>query len=189
MRKKSVWLHKPFSTPKKTLFSVNENEISLGDRAFATSEVVQCKQSFPNQFFKPISLLISISLFLWMMYELLSLMLRLQSGLLLEMDPDLDVARTKERTQSLLELFHLRSSTTDDEQLVLFLWLYLGILVYSIVIANLVFRPRVYLESKSGESIEVPYILVRPRKFASTLGRARKIAKKNRKLIRRASRQ
>ena len=52
MRTKSVWLHSPFGDPKKRLFSVSENEISLGDSVLATTEVIECKRRYPNAFLK-----------------------------------------------------------------------------------------------------------------------------------------
>jgi hypothetical protein len=105
------------------------------------------------------------------------------------MTPGIDVARTNQRMQDLLELFNLRSSTTDDEQLALFLWVYLGTFLYQLFLANIIFRPSVYLELHNGETLQVSYFFVRPRKFIKVLGRVRKIAKKNRKALKRAAKE
>jgi hypothetical protein len=189
MKEKSVWLHHPTGNPRKSLFLVSENQISLGGKAFATNDVVICKQKFPNRFFKTLNLLLFYALFLWLMYELLSLSIRLSVAINVEMTPGIDVARTNQRMQDLLELFNLRSSTTDDEQLALFLWVYLGTFLYQLFLANIVFRPSVYLELHNGETLQVPYLFVRPRKFIKVLGRIRKIAKKNRKALKLAAKE
>ena len=83
----------------------------------------------------------------------------------------------------LLQKFHLRASTTDEQQTQLALGLYVLILVYGIFIAPSIFRPRVVLTARGGRVVEVPYRLVRPRKFAKALAAAWKIAKKNKKAL------
>lgn len=186
MRMKSVWLHKPFGNPKKILFSVSKDEITLGEKVFPAGEVVRCKRNFINPFSKFMFYVTSFGITGWMFYEMASLMMRLSISISLSNRPDADVARTNERMQSILELLRLRSSTTDEEQALLFLWLYISVILYGLIFSNLIFRPRVVLTSKNGDVVEAPFLLVRPRKFIKTLAAGRKVCKRTRKLIKAA---
>lgn len=186
MRMKSVWLHKPFGNPKKILFSVSKDEITLGEKVFPAGEVVRCKRNFINPFSKFMFYVTSFGITGWMFYEMASLMMRLSISISLSNRPDADVARTNERMQSILELLRLRSSTTDEEQALLFLWLYISVILYGLIFSNLIFRPRVVLTSKNGDVVEAPFLLVRPRKFIKTLAAGRKVSKRTRKLIKAA---
>lgn len=188
MRMKSVWLHKPFGNPKKILFSVSKDEITLGEKVFPAGEVVRCKRNFINPFSKFMFYVTSFGITGWMFYEMASLMMRLSISISLSNRPDADVARTNERMQSILELLRLRSSTTDEEQALLFLWLYISVILYGLIFSNLIFRPRVVLTSKNGDVVEAPFLLVRPRKFIKTLAAGRKVSKRTRKLIKAAHR-
>jgi hypothetical protein len=181
MKKKSVWLHNPTGNPKKTLFTVTKTEISLGDTVLLASEVASCKRVYAKPFYKQINLLINFSLFAWLLYEGLNFLIRFQSALLLELFPDGDEEGTNELKMQLLQNSHLRTSTTDDQQMQLFFWLYLSVLIYQFILSNILFRPRIMLTSTSGSVTEVPFLLVRPGKYGKCLGVARKIAKKNRK--------
>lgn len=183
---KSVWLHKPFGNPKKILFSVSKDEITLGEKVFPAGEVVRCKRNFINPFSKFMFYVTSFGITGWMFYEMASLMMRLSISISLSNRPDADVARTNERMQSILELLRLRSSTTDEEQALLFLWLYISVILYGLIFSNLIFRPRVVLTSKNGDVVEAPFLLVRPRKFIKTLAAGRKVCKRTRKLIKAA---
>jgi hypothetical protein len=181
MKKKSVWLHNPTGNPKKTLFSVTKTEISLGGTVLLANEVASCKRIFAKPFYKQINLLMNFSLFAWLLYEALNFLIRFQFALLSEVSTDTEKEETNKLKMDILEFFHLRTSTTDDQQLQLFFMLYISILIYQNLISHIIFRPRIVLTSKSGSVTEVPYLLVRPAKFAKCLGVARKIAKKNRK--------
>ena len=181
MKKKSVWLHKPFGDPKKTLFSVTKTEISLGDTVLPTSEVAAFKRTYAKPFYGRINLLVFFALFGWWLYEALNFLIRFQFALLSELSSDTEKEETNKLKMDILEFFHLRTSTTDDQQMQLSFMLYISILIYQNLISHIIFRPRIVLTSKSGSVTEVPYLLVRPAKFAKCLGVARKIAKKNRR--------
>lgn len=77
-----------------------------------------------------------------------------------------------------LHKFHLRTSTSDDQQLALAFWIYIFLLAYGLFLAPLVFRPRIVLIARGGSVVEVAYRFVRPRKFAKALVAARKLAKR-----------
>ena len=186
MRTKSVWLHRPFGEPKKLRFSVSKDEITLGDKVFPTGEVVGCKRNYANPLSKVANFIVSLGILGWVMYEMTSLAIRLSVSIALSIQPDADVARTNERMESMLELLHLRSSTTDEEQAQLFLWLYIFVILYGLIFSNLIFRPRVVITLKNGDVVEAPFLLVRPRKFIKTLIAGRKISKKNRRVIKAA---
>jgi hypothetical protein len=126
MRRKSVWLHKPFGNPRKILFAVTKDEISLGDKVFPAGEVVGCKRSFAKPFLKPIHFVITYGLFGWILYELLFFSVRLQLLIALDGRPEADVARINERLQTILAMLHWRGSITDEQQLQLLLWSYLS---------------------------------------------------------------
>ncbi|MEY3568281.1 MAG: hypothetical protein RL587_720, partial [Actinomycetota bacterium] len=119
----------------------------------------------------------------WTLYEMYSLFFRLSAYILLPESPDLDTARANEKAQELLQLFFLRTSTTDEQQLQLFLCLFVFSILYGLIFSNLIFRPRVVLHLKNGDVAEASYLLVRPRKFVKTLAAGRKISKKTRKSL------
>jgi hypothetical protein len=181
MRKKSVWLHNPSGNPKKVLFSVTGTEVSLGETVLPASEVASCKRTYAKPFYGKINLLITFALIGWFLYEALNFLIRFQFALLLDSSPDVDKEATNEKMMNLLRNMNLRTSTTDDQQMQLFFWLYLTVLIYGTLLSNTIFRPRITLTSKSGLVTEAPFLLVRPRKYAKCLIAARKIAKKNRK--------
>ena len=181
MKKKSVWLHNPTGNPKKTLFTVSKTEISLGDTVLSANEVAAFKRTYAKPFYGKINLLVFFALFGWWLYEALNFLIRFQFALLSELSTDTEKEETNKLKMDILEFFHLRTSTTDDQQLQLFFMIYISILIYQNFISHIIFRPRIVLTSKSGSVTEVPYLLVRPAKFAKCLGVARKIAKKNRK--------
>jgi hypothetical protein len=185
MRRKSVWLHKPFGNPKKTLFSVSEEEISLREKVFPAGEVVGCKRNYAKPFLKPINIVITFGLLCWTFYEMASVFLRLGILIALDMQPDADVARVNENLQNMLQSLHLRASTTDDQQLQLFLALYFSTILYGLIFSNLIFRPRIVLTLKNGDTVEVPFLFVRPRKFANALRAGHKVSKRTRKSIKR----
>jgi len=180
MKKKSVWLHNPTGNPKKTLFTVSKTEISLGDNIIPAGDVVSCKRTYPK-FFYTLNLGISLALAGWMVYEAASFIIRLQFAVFIDLSPEIDATATNAKMNSLLQTLHLRTSTTDDQQLQLAFWLYISVLIYGFLLSNLIFRPRITLTSKNGTVVEVPFLLVRPRKFANCLAAARKISKKARK--------
>ena len=181
MRKKSVWLHNPSGNPKKVLFSVTGTEVSLGETVLPASEVASCKRTYAKPFYGKINLFILFALFGWWLYEALNFLIRFQFALLSELSSDTEKEETNRLKVDFLKVFHLRTSTTDDQQMQLFFILYVSILIYQNLISPIIFRPRIVLTSKSGLVTEVPYFLVRPAKFAKCLGVARKIAKKNQK--------
>ena len=181
MKKKSVWLHNPTGNPKKTLFTVTKTEISLGDTVLQSNEVAAFKRTYAKPFYGKINLLVFFALFGWWLYEALNFLIRFEFALLSEVSTDTEKEETNKLKMDILEFFHLRTSTTDDQQLQLFFMLYISILIYQNLISHIIFRPRIVLTSKSGSVTEVPYLLVRPAKFAKCLGVARKIAKKNRR--------
>lgn len=181
MKKKSVWLHNPTGNPKKTLFTVTKTEISLGNTVLPTSEVAAFKRTYAKPFYGKINLLVFFALFGWWLYEALNFLIRFQFALLSELSTDTEKEETNKLKMDILEFFHLRTSTADDQQMQLSFMLYISILIYQNLISHIIFRPRIVLTSKSGSITEVPYLLVRPAKFAKCLGVARKIAKKNRK--------
>jgi hypothetical protein len=181
MRKKSVWLHNPSGNPKKVLFSVTGTEVSLGETVLPASEVASCKRTYAKPFYGKINLLITFALIGWFLYEALNFLIRFQFALLSELSSDTKKEETNGLKMDFLKFFHLRTSTTDDQQMQLFFMLYISILIYQNLISHIIFRPRILLTSKNGSVTEVPYLLVRPAKFAKCLGVARKIAKKNRK--------
>ena len=119
----------------------------------------------------------------WWLYEVTSFLIRLLTAFNVAGTPGVDEAATRASMVELLQKFHLRASTTDEQQTQLALGLYVLILVYGIFIAPSIFRPRVVLTARGGSVVEVHYRLVRPRKFAKTLVAARKIAKKNNKAL------
>ena len=181
MKKKSVWLHNPTGNPKKTLFTVTKSEISLGDTVLPANEVAGFKRTYAKPFYGKINLLVFFALFGWWLYEALNFLIRFEFALLSEVSTDTEKEETNKLKMDILEFFHLRTSTTDDQQLQLFFMLYISILIYQNLISHIIFRPRIVLTSKSGSVTEVSYLFVRPAKFAKCLGVARKIAKKNRK--------
>jgi len=180
MKKKSVWLHNPTGNPKKTLFTVTKTEISLGESTIPASEVASCKRTYPKSFCLPLNTGISLALAGWMVYEAASFIIRLQFAVFIDLSPELDVTATNAKMNSLLQSLHLRTSTTDDQQLQLAFWLYISVLIYGFLLSNLIFRPRITLTSKNGTVVQVPFLLVRPRKYAKCLVAARKISKKAR---------
>jgi len=182
MRKKSVWLHKPFGDPKKILFSVSKIEVSLGETVLPASDVAAIKRTYAKPFYGKINLLILFALFGWWLYEALNFLIRFQFAFLSELSSETEKEDTNKLKMEFLRYFHLRTSTTDDQQMQLFFALYVSILIYQNLISHFIFRPRLVLTSKSGLVTEVPYFLVRPAKFAKCLGVARKIAKKNQRL-------
>ena len=181
MKKKSVWLHNPTGNPKKTLFTVTKTEISLGDTVLQSNEVAAFKRTYAKPFYGKINLLVFFALFGWWLYEALNFLIRFEFALISELSTDTEKEETNKLKMDILEFFHLRTSTTDDQQMQLSFMLYISILIYQNLISHIIFRPRIVLTSKSGSVTEVPYLLVRPAKFAKCLGVARKIAKKNRK--------
>ena len=181
MKKKSVWLHNPTGNPKKTLFTVTKTEISLGDTVLPANEVAAFKRTYAKPFYGKINLLVFFALFGWWLYEALNFLIRFQFALLSELSTDTEKEETNKLKMDILEFFHLRTSTTDDQQMQLSFMLYISILIYQNLISHIIFRPRIVLTSKSGSVTEVSYLFVRPAKFAKCLGVARKIAKKNRK--------
>ena len=181
MKKKSVWLHNPTGNPKKTLFTVTKTEISLGDTVLQSNEVAAFKRTYAKPFYGKINLLVFFALFGWWLYEALNFLIRFQFALLSELSTDTEKEETNKLKMDILEFFHLRTSTTDDQQMQLSFMLYISILIYQNLISHIIFRPRIVLTSKSGSVTEVSYLFVRPAKFAKCLGVARKIAKKNRK--------
>lgn len=180
MKKKSVWLHNPTGNPKKTLFTVSKTEISLGDNIIPATDVASCKRTYPK-FFYALNLGTSLALVGWMVYEAASFIIRLQFAGILDLTPELDATATNAKMNSLLQTLHLRTSTTDDQQTQLAFWLYISVLIYGLLLSNLIFRPRITLTSKNGTVVQVPFMLVRPRKFAKCLVAARKIGKINKK--------
>jgi hypothetical protein len=92
-----------------------------------------------------------------------------------------DVARVNENLQNMLQALHLRASTTDDQQLQLFLVLYFSTILYGLIFSNLIFRPRIVLTLKNGDTVEAPFLFVRPRKFANALRAGNKVSKRTRK--------
>ena len=119
----------------------------------------------------------------WWLYEVTSFLIRLLTAFNVAGTPGVDEAATRASMVELLQKFHLRASTTDEQQTQLALGLYVLILVYGIFIAPSIFRPRVVLTARGGSVVEVHYRLVRPRKFAKALAAAWKIAKKNKKAL------
>lgn len=185
MRKKSVWLYKPFGNPRKTLFSVTKDEVTLGDKVFPAGEVVGCKRSFAKPILEPINFVLSSGLFGWMLYELAFLIFRVQIQIALAGLPEADVARKNERLELFLAL-HWRGLITDDQQLELILWLYLSINLYGVFLVSLIFRPRIVLTLKNGEVAEAPFLFVRPGfGYPKTLKAGRKLSKRNRKSLKR----
>lgn len=180
MKKKSVWLHNPTGNPKKTLFTVSKTEISLGDTIISATDVASCKRTYPKFFFT-LNLGITLALAFWMVYEAASFIIRLQFAVISEMTPELDVTATNAKMNSLLQTLHLRTSTTDDQQTQLAFFLYISFFIYGLLLSNLIFRPRIRLTSTNGTVVEVPFMLVRPRKFVKCLVAARKIGKINKK--------
>jgi hypothetical protein len=181
VKKKSVWLHNPTGNPKKTLFTVTKNEISLGDTVLPADEVASCKRVYAKPFYGKINLLMLFALFGWWLYEALNFLIRFQFAFLSELSSETEKEDTNKLKMEFLQFFHLRTSTTDDQQMQLFFLLYISILIYQNLISHIIFRPRIVLTSKSGSVSKAPYFLVRPAKFAKCLGIARKIAKKNKK--------
>ena len=169
--------------PKKTQFNVTESEISLGNFVVPANEVESCKVRYPNKFLGPLNMVITFGILGWWLYEVTSFLIRLLTAFNVAGTPGVDEAATRASMVELLQKFHLRASTTDEQQTQLALGLYVLILVYGIFIAPSIFRPRVVLTARGGSVVEVHYRLVRPRKFAKTLVAARKIAKKNKKAL------
>ena len=186
MRKKSVWLHKPFGNPRKILFSVTKDEVTLGDKVFPAGEVVGCKRSFAKPILKPINFVLSCGVFGWMLYELAFLSVRVQIQIALDGLPEADAARKNERLQEVLQALHWRGSITDDQQLQLFLWSYLSLFLYGLFFSTLIFRPRIVLTLKNGEVAEAPFLFVRPGwGLTKTFKAGRKLSKRNRKSLKR----
>jgi hypothetical protein len=183
MKTKTVWLRNPLGDPKKTQFKVTESEISLGNFVVPASEVQSCKVGYAKKWLFLINMAIGLSLSGWFVYETSSFLIRLQTAVVVAGTPGVDEAATRAAMVHLLNKLHLRASTTDEQQTQLALGLYVLILVYGIFIAPNISRPRVVLTARGGSVVEVPYRLVRPRKFAKTLAAARKVAKGNKKAI------
>ena len=178
MKSRSVWLHNPTGNPKKVQFKVSDTEISLGDFVVRADDVASCKASFPNRINGLLAPMIVCALFAWSIAEFLSFVIRFQSALLIELTPDSDKAATQAQTLALLQKLHLRSSTTDDQQMQLAFWLFIVYFIYALFISNSIFRPRIVLKSREGSSAEAPYRFVRPRKFIKTSVAARKVVKR-----------
>ena len=178
MKSRSVWLHNPTGNPKKIQFKVSDSEISLGDFVVRADEVASCKTSYPFRIYGLLVPVIVYGLLAWWFAEFLSFVIRFQFALLIELTPNLDEAATQAQAVALLQKLHLRSSTTDDQQMLLAFWLYIALTFYSLFISSFIFRPRLVLKSREGSSAEAPYRFVRPRKFIKTGVAARKIVKR-----------
>jgi len=182
MRTKLVWLRNPFGDPKKTEFKVSATEISLGNFVVPANEVESCKVRYPNKFLGSLNMVITFGILGWWLYEVTSFLIRLLTAFNVAGTPGVDEAATRASMVELLQKLHLRASTTDEQQTLLALFLYIFILVYGIFIAPNIFTPRIVLTSRGGSVVEVPYRLVRPRKFAKTLVAAQKVAKRSKKM-------
>lgn len=169
--------------PKKTQFKVTESEISLGNFVVPTSEVQSCKVGYSKKWLGPLAATIGLSLLTWLSYELVSLVIRFSTAVNVASTPGVDEAASHASMVHFLEKLHLRASTSDDQQLALTFWIYVFLFVYGLFISPLIFRPRIVLTARGGSVVEMAYRFVRPRKFAKTLGAARKIAKKNKKTL------
>lgn len=167
--------------PKKTQFKVTESEISLGNFVVPSSEVQSCKVGYSKKWLGPLAATIGLSLLTWLSYELVSLVIRFSTAVNVASTPGVDEAAAHASMVHFLEKLHLRASTSDDQQLALTFWIYIFLFVYGLFISPLIFRPRIVLTARGGSVVEMAYRFVRPRKFAKTLGAARKIAKKNKK--------
>jgi len=182
MKAKSVWLRSPFGDPKKTEFKVSATEISLGNFVVPTDDVASCKVRYANKWLGSLNMAVGLILGGWFLYEVSSFLIRLLTAFNVAGTPGVDEAATRASMVELLQKLHLRASTTDEQQTLLALYLYIFILVYGIFIAPNIFKPRIVLTSRGGSVVEVPYRLVRPRKFAKTLAAARKVVKRNKKV-------
>ena len=178
MKSRSVWLHNPTGNPKKIQFKVSDSEISLGDFVVPADEVASCKTSYPFRIYGLLVPVIVYGLLAWWFAEFLSFVIRFQFALLIELTPNLDEAATQAQAVALLQKLHLRSSTTDDQQMLLAFWLYIALTFYSLFLSPFIFRPRLVLKSREGSSVEVPYRFMRPRKFIKTSVAARKVVKR-----------
>jgi hypothetical protein len=178
MKSRSVWLHNPTGSPKKVEFKVSDTEISLGEFVVLTEDVASCKVKYPNRLNGPLVQVIIYGLLAWMIAELASFAIRLQIAVTVALTPNSDEAAAQEQAVTLLQKLHLRSSTTDDQQMLLAFWLYIVFILYSVFVSNFIFRPRIVLKSREGSSAEAPYRFVRPRKFIKTLVAARKVVKR-----------
>jgi len=182
MRTKSVWLRNPFGDPKKTEFKVSSTEISLGNFVVPTDDVASCKVGYANKWLGSLNMAVGLILGGWFLYEVSSFLIRLLSAFNIAGTPGVDEVATHASMVKLLQKFHLRAWTSDEQQTQLALCLYIFILVYGIFIAPNIFKPRIVLTSRGGSVVEVPYRLVRPRKFAKTLVAAQKVAKRSKKM-------
>jgi len=178
MRAKSVWLHNPLGEPKKTRFKVTESEISLGNFVVPVSEVQSCKVGYPRKWYGPLNSLIGLSLMAWFLYEFMSLIIRFSTAMNVASTTGADETAAHINMVKVLHKFHLRTSTSDDQQLAFAFWIYIFLLAYGLFLATLVFRPRIVLTARGGSVVEVAYRFVRPRKFAKALVAARKLAKR-----------
>ena len=178
MKSRSVWLHNPTGNPKKVKFKVSDTEISLGDFVVPADDVASCKTSYPFRIYGLLVPVIGYGLFAWWVAEFLSFVIRFQFALIVALTPNADEAAAQAQTLALLQKLHLRSSTTDDQQMQLAFWFYIALTFYSLFISHFIFRPRIVLKSREGSSAEVPYRFVRPRKFLKTLVAARKVVKR-----------
>lgn len=178
MKSRSVWLHNLTGNPKKVQFKVSDTEISLGDFIVPANDVASCRVTYPFRIFGLLAPVVIYGLLAWWFAEFLSFLIRFQFLLLVEMTPNSDEAESRKQVVALLQKLHLRSSTTDDQQMQLVFWLYIAFLIYCLLVTHLIFRPRILLVSREGGSAEAPYRFVRPRKFVKTLVAARKVVKR-----------
>jgi hypothetical protein len=184
---KPVLLRNPFGQLKKFKIALTHKDITLGNSVIARDDVVDCRRIYRAQHLRPAVILMGSGLVLWTIYEGLSLFLtlfyRFIPNLLMRLqdwsgedqtafiDSSIDVSK-----QFLIIPF--RFSTTIEQQSYLVFWLYFFSLIYFRVISNLILRPRISITSKSGETIELPYLIV------FNLGRLEKCLKQIRKIAR-----
>jgi hypothetical protein len=178
MKSRSVWLHNPTGSPKKVQLKVSDTEISLGEFVVPAKDVASCKVTYPFRVYGLLVPLMVFGLFAWWVAEFLSFIIRLQSAVLVELTPNSDAAAAHAQAVALLQKLHLRSSTTDDQQMQLAFWLFIAYFIYCLFVTHFIFRPRILLVSSEGGSAERPYLFVRPRKFVKTLAAARKVVKR-----------
>jgi len=178
MKSRSVWLHNPTGSPKKVEFKVSDTEISLGEFVVLAEDVASCKVKYPNRIYGLLVPMIVCGLLAWWFAEFLSFAIRFQFALLMELTPNLDEAATQTQAVAILQKLHLRSSTTDDQQMQLAFWLYIAFILDCLFVSHFIFRPRIVLKSREGSSADAPYRFVRPRKFIKTLVAARKVVKR-----------
>jgi len=182
MKPRSVRLLKPFGNPKSFKFSVNQDKISLGPRTFLINDIQACRRTYGIPQSWPVVRFIETGLFLWSTYEFMSLVIRFQILMLLDL-PDDAQSTSVQQTIDLLNVFFLRTSTTDEQQLLLFIYLYVIFLSFSIFLSNLIFRARISITLKSGEKFEMSYlILLNQGKLVKLLKRTNRVLRKNRKV-------